>query len=84
MWMIFTPAGRRMHLLCVARNAHVVSGYVECVTVKWLQNWKNGSARGMGRSGFEPLKALSQQIYSLPRSIGKFDLSGQKAAKTRT
>jgi len=29
----------------------------------WLWWLKSGSSKGMGRSGFEPLKAYSQQIY---------------------
>src|SRR5262249_32287152 len=53
----FKPYWHCSHLLCVARNAHVLSGYVECVPAKRLQNLKNGYVRTVGRSGFEPLKA---------------------------
>ena len=34
---------------------------------KRLKHLKNGSSKGLGREGFEPSKAYSQQIYSLPR-----------------
>jgi hypothetical protein len=27
------------------------------IACKWLKHLKNGSGRGLGRSGFEPLKA---------------------------
>ena len=38
----FTPYWHCSHLLCVARNAHVLSGYVECVTrqaASKLEEW---------------------------------------------
>ena len=39
----FKPRWYRSHLLCVARNAHILGGYVERVTRRklWIgQNWR--------------------------------------------
>jgi hypothetical protein len=37
----FKPCWHRSHLLCVARNAHVLGGYVECVAWRQLRIRKN-------------------------------------------
>ena len=57
----FKPSRYRSHLLCIARNAYVLSGHVECVTRRQLRIGKN--RRGLlGEEGLSEKEKGEAQV----------------------